>query len=976
MKKQVFPILFFLTLAISQAQVFSPMQLISESPDNPLIVLNSDLNNDGYQDVVYSSTGDSEISCSMFNPETGSFDAPVLLGTQFPYCTSLFCADLNNNGLIDVIAVSQTSNKVGWYKNNGNGSFSIQPLINGDAPLAASVTAADVDLDGDNDVISAQKGDNTLLLYLNDGSGNFSTPNVITSSAQIPVVVTSSDLNNDTFPDVIAGYGQSDKVVFFLNNGDGTFQPEVTVTNQADYITTIITADLDCDGNTDIISSSKNDNKVAWYRNLDGNGNFSEQIVISQTITAAFGLTTEDFDLDGDPDIVTTSPNDNLIVMFKNQNTEFQPFIVSSEVKEPKGVASADFNNDGLPDIVSVDSWSSGYTNMIYWFINGKGGFVVHNINKSISSWHLAMDDYDYDGDLDIFYCDGQKLCIVNNEDPGGIFGPEIVLYDNGYNIYEMRFADANNDGYDDLFVVDAMGDMLFWFKNINGTGQFDDPVFIDTQGDGPVCMDFADIDGDGNTDILVALANGNKIALYFNDGNGSFSKTIVANAINSPISNYFSDFDNDGDKDIVYSDNTGISILENDGNGNFTPYGEIVNYGTYSDRMSIADLNNDGFDDIVCNPGYAHWLINNQDGTFTDHELETWGGCYYVETSDLDNDGNIDILSPSGMVNRAYYLRNTGTGDEFEINTYAVDMDIRAVCAGDINNDGYDDFVIGSWPSENLSWAENFLFRIIRKPSVDSACVGGNASFSVVTAGVTEFQWQINNGNGWTNLENNAVYDGVTTALLEITAVTGDLFGSEFRCAVKDELNNIYFTEPATLNQNQVSVSCVDDQVRTADASNTYIVQENEFDPDTIINPCNEELTLVNDYNNLETLADEAFAPGNYTIIWSVYNSEDVLIDSCFFNLDIDSYTKVYTQMENKIKIFPNPSNDFIIVTLPGKISTMQIKITDISGVVVLEKEIKGRKVKIDLSAYTPGVYTITVNSEETVCTGKIIKK
>jgi predicted RNA-binding protein len=42
----------------------------------------------------------------------------------------------------------------------------------------------------------------------------------------------------------------------------------------------------------------------------------------------------------------------------------------------------------------------------------------------------------------------------------------------------------------------------------------------------------------------------------------------------------------------------------------------------------------------------------------------------------------------------------------------------------------------------------------------------------------------------------------------------------------------------------------------------------------------------------------------------------------------------------------------------------------------VKLKKEIKGRKTKIDLSEYNPGVYTITVISEETVFTGKIIKK
>jgi len=954
------------------AQVFSPMQLISESPDDPLIVVSADLNNDGYDDVVYSSIGDNEISCNLFNPETGSFDNFVLLGTEFPYCTSLFPADLDNDGLIDILAVSQTSDKVGWYKNTGNGIFVLQPFINQDATHAASVTAADTDMDGDMDVISAQKGDDNVLLYINDGNGNFSAPVVITASAQIPVVVVSADLNNDTYPDIIAGYGQTDKIVCFINNGDGTFQPESTVTNQADLITNIITADLNGDGNTDIISTSKNDNKVAWYKNIDGNGNFSDQIIISQTITNAFGLASADFDLDGDMDIVTASPNDDRIYLFKNSNMSFQSCLISAEVIEPKGLAAGDFNNDGLIDIAALDSWEAAYNNKVYWFINGKSCFIVHNINQNKSSWHLAMNDYNLDGNIDIFYSDGQYVCRVDNLNSGE-FSDEIILYDNGYNIYDLGFMDANDDGFDDLFVLDAMGDSFFWFKNINGS--FGSPIFIDTQGNGPVSLDFSDIDGDSNIDILVALANENKIVLYLNSqGNGTFTKTIITDTVSSVNSVCFSDYDNDGDDDIFYSDNNGILYLSNDGTGSFTTGGVAAYFGTYSTTVTKADINNDGYFDIVCNPDYTHWIENNQDGTFTDHETETWGGSYDVAPGDLNNDGNTDIISAAGMINRAYFLKNISAGDNFEVNTYAVDNDIRAVSLGDINNDGYEDITLGSWPAENLSWAENYSFRIIRQPADIESCENGDAFFSVLTAGVTDFQWQINNGSVWNNIENNSVFEGSNKALLNIYNISEDMFENQFRCVITDEQYNTYFTQAATLFKSQPTVSCLENQLRTADNTNTYTVVGNEFDPDTIFNPCNEPLTVVNNYNNQETLAGSIFQTGNYTITWMIKNMQNEVIDSCYFNIEIEAFTQINEDNKKLISIYPNPFTDFITINSSSEKTDLQLKITDISGRIVLFQKLHSRVETIDLSKLEKGVYLVSVLSKRLVYVKKIV--
>ncbi len=975
MKKVVILLAFVLIVTNAKAQVFSTMQIVSESPDQPLIVVSADLNNDGYDDVAYSSIGDDEVSCNLFNPASGTFDNTILLGTEFSYCTSLFAADLDNDGLIDILAVSQTSSKVGWYKNTGNGNFSIQPYINDNALYAAGISAADVDLDGDMDVVSAQKGDNTVLLYLNNGDGSFQEPLVITAAAQIPVVVVCGDINNDNYPDIISGYGQSDKIVYFMNNGDGTFQPEVTVTDQADLINTIITADLNNDGNLDIVSASKNDNKIAWYQNLDGNGSFSSQIIISQSVTNALGLASADFDLDGDPDLTVTSPNDDKVYLFKNNDLDFQRTVVCEEILEPKGVAAGDFNNDGLIDMAVADAWSAEYNNKIYWFINGKSSFVVHNINHSISSWHLAMNDYNKDGNIDIFYSDGHTVAMVKNEG-SGVFGNEQVLYAAGYNIYDLGFADANNDSYDDLFVADAMGDMLFWFINQNGTG-FSSPIFIDTQSDAPVSLDFADVDGDGNVDVLVALANGNEIALYLNtQGGGNFTKSIVTDTVIGPMCICFSDFNNDGSEDIFYSDNDRVGYLVNDGSGNFSGGGIASSSGTYATKLVNADINNDGYNDIVCNPGYANWLENNHDGTYTSHEIETWGGSYYVASGDLDNNGEADIVSAAGNVNRAYFLKNINEGENFDISIYAVDQEIRAVAVGDINNDGYDDITLGSWPAEQLSWAENYVFRIIHQPENTASCEGGEALFSVLTAGVVGFQWQQNDGQSWSDIENNSSFGGVNKALLKVSNVSGDMFGNQFRCVLTDDQNNQHFTQEATLSEYQATVACVEDQQRTADNTNTYTVVGSEFDPDTVSNPCNGTYTLVNDYNDQETLNGEVLQVGDYTIVWMLMNQQDKIIDTCSFELVIETVTDISEQSSGSVSIFPNPFTGYIMICSSGNNGSLQIDITDVNGRLILHQKMHADCQKFDLSEYETGIYLVKVTSNHAVFVEKIVKR
>ncbi len=974
MRKIIIYLIFILTSFTVNGQVFSPQTLVSETPDEPYAIISADLNNDGYDDVIYSSIQDNKISCNLFNPDSNKFSQTIVLGTEFHYCTSLFAADLDNDGLKDILAISQTGNKTGWYKNTGNGNFQLQPYFTTSYTMPSAITASDVDMDGDNDVVCIFKQSESALLLINDGNDNFDSTANVGENLHIPVALCCTDVTGDGYPEIIIGNGLSDDIVYFKNNGGTSFNQQYdTVTQgQIDYVSNIIAVDLDNDGYNDIVSTSKNDNKLAWYKNIDGSGNFSSQFVITDTLSLALGLASADFDLDGDIDLVATSPNNNLIIAYINDNLNFTPFLISSETKEPNGVATGDFNSDGMIDIVSCDSWSSGYKNMIYWFKNGAGAFKVHNINKTISSWRIATDDYDNDGDIDVFYSDGSEIRWVVNNNNGNDFSDEHILFQAGYNIYDMKFTDIDNDNRDDLFVADAMGDVLMFFKNLETT--FIGPIYIDQNCDGPASIDFYDIDNDGDQDFISAIVNANQIALYKNDG-GSFSKEVLAN-VSSPLSARFFDLDNDGDRDIVFSNATGIAILKNTGDNNFENTGEVVDFGTYSDNVKAVDLNNDGYTDIICNPDYVHWLINNHDGTFTDHVIETWGGSYSVEAGDMDNDGFDDIISSSGFINRAYYIENINAADSFEIKTYALDAAIRQTQIADLNNDGYNDFVIGSWPDENLSWAESFLFRIISSPVDVTTCAGNNAFFSVLTAGAKSMKWQMNNGSGWEDIDDNGTFEGTGKAELNITSIPQNLFGNKFRCKVTDKFDSVYYSGYASIYEKQTQIMCIDDQTKDLYDTDTYVAQNGEFDPDSVINQCGYNIVLSNSYNNMPTLDSASFPAGNYVITWYLKDPSGTLLDSCSFNLLVNDHWGIDENSNSFVKLSPNPVSGNLNVKLPVLTNNVNIEIYDVTGNRLLNKKFNSNIFSLDLSFLDKGVYLIKIASGKINYTGKIIKE
>ena len=97
----------------------------------------------------------------------------------------------------------------------------------------------------------------------------------VTSSVDSPVRIVCADIDNDGDLDIVSGSSNDDKVAWYENlDAQGTFGGQQIISIEADSPLSIYAADIDGDNYIDVLSSSNYDSKIAWYKNLDGQGTF------------------------------------------------------------------------------------------------------------------------------------------------------------------------------------------------------------------------------------------------------------------------------------------------------------------------------------------------------------------------------------------------------------------------------------------------------------------------------------------------------------------------------------------------------------------------------------------------------------------------------------------------------------------------------------------------------------------------------
>ncbi|MGB3401324.1 MAG: calcium-binding protein [Microcoleaceae cyanobacterium] len=345
------------------------------------------------------------------------------------------------------------------------------------------------------------------------------------------------------------------------------------------------------------------------------------------------------------------------------------------------------------------------------------------------------------DGNDTIFGGTGSSTQIGDSEDQdsleGGL-GDDLIFGNQGNDTLEGNSGNDTLFGGKDNDVINGGNgdDVLYSDLDLSESSVTDFARSDYDAGDRPGGIATADIDGDGDNDLIVTnpgfdsgvegIYEGNTVSIFSNNGDGTFVETnTLTTGIGPSVIAVDLDADGDADLAIANAEDDNISIFLNDGSGNFS---QPTNFNA-GDRPFIAnsgDLDGDGDIDLITLNSEALNLdtgidvgdsisihLNNGDGTFAEPTSLTVGeGVNSVTIGDLDGDGDNDLATANDGEDTVSLLFNNGnasfgTPEKLEVGTRPV-----SIISSDLDNDSDLDLAVtnfgNSGNGDSLSILEN----------------------------------------------------------------------------------------------------------------------------------------------------------------------------------------------------------------------------------------------------------------------------
>ncbi len=507
---------------------FSGYQVISNQIEGGIFVKTADIDGDGDLDIISSTRDDKKIAWFEHLDGQGSFGSQQTIAITGEMNVDLSIADMDGDGDLDILSAEWLENRITWYENtDGQASFNTSHFINTDHSYSMLVEAIDLDNDNDLDILGVSTSDDKIAWYENtNGQGDFGMQNVLIAGTRSVGEIYTEDLDNDGDLEILFATTFGDKIAWLENlDNEGGLGNQKIITTYADNAEDVKVADIDNDGDMDVFSASRFDNKIAWYENLDGQGSFGPQQIISTTVGQAQFVTIVDIDNDGDVDIVTESNaiNDHKILWFENldgQGNFSTEHLVATNIPGYRYVEVADIDNDGDNDLMAANSEN----NRVVWFENldGQGNFSSQQIaanTTEIGCVHTSMGDVDNDGDKDfvVAVLSSDRIVLYKNLDGQGNFGDRQVITTNVDAPIRVYMADVDNDGDMDIVSGSLLDNKVAWYENVDGQGDFGPQQVISVDVGNINGMYVTDFDSDGDIDVLSTSAEIGRITWHKN---------------------------------------------------------------------------------------------------------------------------------------------------------------------------------------------------------------------------------------------------------------------------------------------------------------------------------------------------------------------------------------------------------------------------------------------------------------------------
>jgi len=326
----------------------------------PCSVLAADVNGDGYMDVLGAALVAYDITWWENMGGSGTSWTEHTIDGGFIGAGSVYSADINGDGYMDVLGAAGSDDEIIWWENvDGSGTSWTEHTVDGDFWGAKSVYSADVNGDGYMDVLGAARFANDITWWENvNGSGTSWTEHTVDGDFDAAYSVFSADVNGDGYMDVLGAAVVADDITWWENvDGSGTSWTEHTVDGDLYGARSVYSADVNGDGYMDVLGAATGANNITWWENVDGSGTSWTEHTVDGDFNMAWSVYSADVNGDSYMDVLGAAYGADDITWWENMGgsgTSWTEHIVDRAFDGASSVYSADVNGDGYMDVLGA----------------------------------------------------------------------------------------------------------------------------------------------------------------------------------------------------------------------------------------------------------------------------------------------------------------------------------------------------------------------------------------------------------------------------------------------------------------------------------------------------------------------------------------------------------------------------------------------------------------------------------------------
>ncbi|GJE19528.1 cadherin-like domain-containing protein [Methylobacterium marchantiae] len=311
---------------------------------------------------------------------------------------------------------------------------------------------------------------------------------------------------------------------------------------------------------------------------------------------------------------------------------------------------------------------------------------------------------------------DTTDLTVIGvNLDDGSLNGPAKLGFAPATSVpigsisFSVAPADLDGDGDLDLVASNFSSNTVSVCLG-DGKGGFSGTTEVPV-GSNPIGVALADINGDSNLDILVANYSSGSVSVRLGDGKGGFNGGTELPVGSRPYDVTLADVNGDGRLDLVASNSgsNSVSVRLGDGTGKFSGTADVPVGSTPFD-VALADVNGDGKLDLVAaNAGGNSVSVRLGDGKggfngTTEVPVSVGGTPYGVALADVDGDGDLDLVAANYNTNSVSVRLGDSKGGFNGTTEVPVGFSPTSVALADINGDSHLDILTANYGSSSVS--------------------------------------------------------------------------------------------------------------------------------------------------------------------------------------------------------------------------------------------------------------------------------